>query len=66
MAVCPSARDTAPARLRERRHLCLTCSEDFLLSFGNHMRYKRARTTSPLPTLSSARRIGLGRVGNDL
>src|SRR5215510_289236 len=41
------------------RHVLL----DFLLSFGNHMRYTCAPTASPRPTPSSARRIGLGRVG---
>ena len=38
----------------------------FLLSFAHQVRYKYARTASPIPTPSSARRIGLGKVGDDL
>ena len=34
--------------------------------FVNHVRYTCARTALPIPTPSSARRIGLGRVGDDL
>jgi hypothetical protein len=46
--------------------LCVTRSQDFLLSFGDHVRYTYARTALPIPTPFSARRIGLGRVGDDL
>jgi hypothetical protein len=50
----------------ERRHLCVTRSQDFLLSSGNHMRYTYAQAALPIPTPSSACRSGLGRVGDDL
>ena len=40
--------------------------EHCLLSFVNHMRYTYVRTAFPIPTPSAARRLGLGRVGNDL
>jgi hypothetical protein len=36
------------------------------LSLVNHLWYKRALAASPILTLSSARLIGRGRVGNDL
>jgi hypothetical protein len=52
--------------LRARRHLCVTHSHDFLLSFVLPIRYKCPRPTLRIPTPSSARRIGLGRVVNDL
>jgi hypothetical protein len=38
----------------------------FLLSFAMHLRYKRVLTASTLPRPSSARRIGIRRVGDDL
>jgi hypothetical protein len=37
-----------------------------LFSFVTHVRYKCARTAVPIPTPSSARRIGIERGGNDL
>src|SRR6266545_4501830 len=39
---------------------------DFLLSSGSHMRYTYAQAAVPIPTPSSARLSGLGRVGDDL
>jgi hypothetical protein len=45
---------------------CVTCSQDFRLSFLNHLRYKGARTALPILTPSSARRIGIERGGDDL
>ena len=45
---------------------CVTCSQDFRLSFLNHLRYKGARTALPMPTPSAARRIGIERGGDDL
>jgi hypothetical protein len=50
----------------ERCHLCVTRSQDFLLSSGSHLRYTYAQAALPIPTPSSARRRGLGRVGDDL
>jgi hypothetical protein len=44
----------------------VTYCQDFLLSFVNHVRYTYAHTALPIPTLSSAHRIGLGRAGDDL
>src|SRR4030095_5179124 len=44
---------------------CVTHSQDFLLFFGNYVRYNCTRMAFPIPTLSSARRLGLGRVGDD-
>jgi hypothetical protein len=49
----------------ERRHLCVTRSQDFLLSSGNHLWYTHARMALPIPTPSSVRLMGLGRVGDD-
>src|SRR5215510_1964832 len=40
---------------------CVTLSQDFLLFFGNYVRYKCARTACPMSTPSSVRRIGRGR-----
>jgi hypothetical protein len=40
--------------------------QDFLLSSGCHMRYTYAQAAVPVPTQSSARLNGLGRVGDDL
>ena len=51
---------------KEQSHLCVTRSHDFLLSSGSHMRYTYAQAALPIPTPSSARLIGLGRVGDDL
>jgi hypothetical protein len=56
---------------------CLMRSQDFLLgatasaqgtalSFVDYVRYTYARTALPIPTSSSARRISLGRMGDDL
>jgi hypothetical protein len=50
----------------ERHHLYVTRSQDFLLSSGSHMRYTYAQAALPIPTPSSARLSGLGRVGDDL
>jgi hypothetical protein len=52
--------------LWEHRHLCVTRSQDFLLSFVNHVRYTYARTACPIPTPSSICLIRIGRVGDDL
>jgi hypothetical protein len=41
-------------------------AQDFLLSFINHVRYNCARMALPISTPASARRIGIGRVGDDL
>src|SRR5262245_37881625 len=46
--------------LRVYEH-CVTLSQDFLLFFGNYVRYKCARTACPMSTPSSVRRIGRGR-----
>src|SRR5262245_37264898 len=46
--------------LRVYEH-CVTLSQDFLLFFGNYVRYKCARTACPMSTLSSVRRLGRGR-----
>jgi hypothetical protein len=46
--------------------LYVTCSQDFRLSFLNHLRYKGAQTALPIPTPSFARRIGIERGGDDL
>src|SRR5262245_18978744 len=46
--------------LRVDEH-CVTRSQDFLLCFGNHVRYRCARTACPMSTPSSVRRIGRGR-----
>ena len=37
-----------------------------LLSFVDHVQYKCTRMAWPIPTPSAARRIGIGRVGDDL
>jgi hypothetical protein len=66
MAVDPSARDPCPACLCAWRYRCITCPPNFLLSFVTPVRYTYARTAVPIPTPSAVRRIGLGRVGNDL
>ena len=58
--ICPSARDTSPSRLCERCHCCVTRSQDFWLFSVSHMRYTYARAALPIPTPSSARRIGMG------
>jgi hypothetical protein len=61
----------------ERHHLYVTRSQDFLLgatasaqgaalSSVNHMRYTYVRAALPILTLSAARRLGIGRVDNDL
>ena len=61
----------------ERHHLYVTRSQNFLLgatasvqgaalSSGSHMRHTYAQVAVPIPTPSSARLSGLGRVGNDL
>jgi hypothetical protein len=42
------------------------CPQDCLLSFITHMRYTYTRMVFPIPTPSSARRIGIGREGVDL
>jgi hypothetical protein len=47
-------------------HFGVTRSQDFLLSFGNQARYTYTHTASPIPTPSSARLLGLWRVGDDL
>jgi hypothetical protein len=44
----------------------VTRSQHFPLSFVNHVRYKRVLTASAMPTPSSARLTGRGRVGDDL
>jgi hypothetical protein len=36
------------------------------LSSGNHLRYTYTQAALPIPTPSSARHIGIGRVGDDL
>jgi hypothetical protein len=41
-------------------------SQYFRLSFVTHVRYNCARTACSIPTPSAARRIGFGRVGDDL
>jgi hypothetical protein len=56
----------APSRLCARRPRCVTCSQDFRLSSVNSLWYICARTACSIPTPSSARRIDLGRVGDDL
>jgi hypothetical protein len=38
----------------------------FRLSFANHVRYKYVLTVFAIPTLSSAHRIGIGRMSDDL
>jgi hypothetical protein len=40
--------------------------QDFLLSFVDPMRYTYTRLALPIPTPSSVRHMGLGRVGDDL
>ena len=40
--------------------------QDCLLSFIIHVRYTYTRMVFPIPTPSSACRIGIGREGNDL
>jgi|GraSoiStandDraft_16_1057320.scaffolds.fasta_scaffold1085708_1 hypothetical protein len=37
-----------------------------LLSFVDHVRYKCTQMAWPIPTPSAVRRIGIGRVGDDL
>jgi hypothetical protein len=50
---------TCPLALVRTGSPCVTCSQDFRLSFRNHLRYKGARRALPMPTPSFARRIGL-------
>jgi hypothetical protein len=57
---------TCPLALVRTGSPCVTCSQDFRLSFLNHLRYKGARTALPILTPSSARRIGIERGGDDL
>jgi len=54
------------ACLERTAFLCVMRSQDFLLSSGRHMRYTYDRAALPIPTPSSARHIGIGRVGDDL
>jgi len=51
------------ARTVARRRDALS---DLRLSFVTHLRYTYARTASTIPTPSAARRLGVGRVGDDL
>jgi hypothetical protein len=55
----------APSPLCTWCHHYVTCSQNFLLSFVTHLGYNCARVALPFPTPSSARRIGLERVGHD-
>jgi hypothetical protein len=55
----------APSHLCKWSHRCIRRSQDFLLSFVDQVRYTYARTAFPIPILPFARRIGLGRVGDD-
>ena len=57
VAVCPC---TCPLALVRTRSLCVTCCQDFRLSFVDDVRYTYVRTAVPIPTPSAARRIGLG------
>jgi hypothetical protein len=56
---------TCPLAWVRTGSLGVTCSQDFRLSFLNHLRYKGARTALSMPTPSFARRIGIERSGDD-
>src|SRR5262245_1797939 len=64
-------RSNGGQKRRDSKSMSVKCPlrhvpQDLLLSFGNQVRYKYARTASPISTPSSARLIGLWRVGDDL